>query len=291
MKKFNTFAEAYKELLNDVYHHPEYTCSPRGQEIKEILNYQFEITDSTSCLYGNERRSSQYKYIAGELIWYFSGSNDLDFISRYANFWTKIDRGGILNSAYGHLIFKEGYKTAEGISQFKWAHDALVKDKDSRQAIMHFNTPDHQYVGNLDFVCTLYGNFHIRNNKLHFSISMRSNDAILGLPTDIAFFSILHQQMHRLLKETYPDLELGSYTHKVDSIHIYDRHFALVEDMLAAEFIPEKLLMDKLNLVDSSGRMAKEMNMLHISARSEMFLDFSEHDSLLGWTSSKAFDN
>jgi len=40
---------------------------------------------------------------------------------------------------------------------------------------------------------------NIRDNKLNFSVSMRSNDAILGTPTDVAFFCLLQQQMLKLL--------------------------------------------------------------------------------------------
>jgi hypothetical protein len=66
---------------------------------------------------------------------------------------------------------------------------------------------------------------------------MRSNDLILGTPTDIAFFCLLQQQMLKLLQYKYPELELGTYTHIVHSIHIYERHFNLVREMLDKRFL------------------------------------------------------
>jgi thymidylate synthase len=52
---------------------------------------------------------------------------------------------------------------------------------------------------------------------------MRSNDLMLGLVYDLGWFISLMDDMVNDLKETYPDLQKGSYTHTVDSMHMYDR--------------------------------------------------------------------
>jgi thymidylate synthase len=192
----------YKDILIDLYYKPEFNSKPRNQSIKEKLNCSIEINNPTYGLYRNERRSSMYKYIAAELVWYFSGDNKLEFIEKYAKFWETIkNEDDTLNSAYGNLIFKE--LNEYGLTQWEWATSSLLKDKDTRQAILHFNNSSHQYSTNKDVVCTMYGIFHIRNNKLEFTLHMRSNDVILGLPTDMAFFTLLHQQMHSYLKKEY----------------------------------------------------------------------------------------
>lgn len=253
--KGSTFAECYRDLLWNLLKNPEYSCAPRGMTINEITNLSFTFTNPLSCLYDNERRGSQNKYIAAEFLWYFAGRRDLDFIQKYASFWKQVaNPDGTLNSAYGHLLFNR--KNEYGKTQWQWAYDSLVADKDSRQAIMHFNTPDHQWDGNKDFVCTLSGNFHIRENRLHFTINMRSNDAILGTATDVAFFCVLQIQMWKLLKNTYPDLELGSYTHFVHSMHIYERHFDLVSQMLEKDFTPVEIPVMTGNMVDKEGKSA-----------------------------------
>ncbi len=250
--KGQTFADVYQELLTELYSDPDCVSNPRGMACKEMLNVSLHIEDPEFPLYENERRSSQLRYIAGELLWYFAGRNDIDFISKYSKFWAHLDNGdGTVNSAYGNLIFRE--KNEHGVSQWQWAYDSLVADKDTRQAVLHYNKPSHQFKGNKDFVCTMYSNFHIRNNKLYLKTAMRSNDAILGTPTDIAFFCFLQQQMHRLLLPHYPKLELGSYTHTVDSMHIYERHFDLVKDMLANEFQAFSFPKIDHNLVDYKG--------------------------------------
>ena len=117
----------------------------------------------------------------------------------------------------------------------------MIKDSDSRQAIMHYNRPIHQYDKNGDFVCTLYSQFFIRNNKLYMTTCMRSMDLLYGYPFDVVFFTLMQQSMRLELLKYYPTLELGSYTHFVGSLHMYERNFDTFIEMNKNEYIPETL--------------------------------------------------
>jgi thymidylate synthase len=195
----NDFSSVYESSLKDLYYNPEYESAPRGLKIKENLGISLEILNPISCLYSNNRRGSQLRYISAEIMWYFLGRNDVEFIKEYASFWETIqNEDGTVNSSYGNLLFKKKNRFSK--TQYGWALDCLKNDSESRQAIMHFNLPEHQYDGNKDFVCTLYGIWQIRENRLNLTIHMRSNDAILGTPTDVAFFTLLQQQMLSHLK-------------------------------------------------------------------------------------------
>ena len=284
--KGESFAECYRDLLWNLIESPEYACAPRGMVINEITDFSFTFSNPLQCLYENTRRGSQEKYIAAEFLWYFGGRRDLEFIQKYASFWKQVaNPDGTLNSAYGYLLFNR--KNDHGKTQWEWAYDSLVSDKDTRQAIMHFNTPDHQWNGNKDFVCTLSGIFQIRENKLNFTITMRSNDAILGTATDVAFFCALQTQMWKLLRKTYSDLELGTYTHFVHSMHIYERHFELVREMLDEEFISIELPQMQDDLVDQKGKASEfvEAYIEHLEAGS--ILPSSENNSLEQWITKK----
>lgn len=225
----STFAELYQKAIEEVLHNPDYETAPRGKKIKEIENAVLQLDNPKSNLFKNEARDLPLKYLAGELLWYFSGRNDLAFISKFSSFWKAIaEKDGTCNSAYGNLLFKGMER-----SQYFWAYSKLVEDKDTRQAIIHFNRPSHQYQGNKDFVCTLVGVFQIRDNKLNFTIDMRSNDAFFGLTFDLPFFTMLQQQMLKHLRESvYPTLELGKYTHIAHSLHVYEKDFTILESML-----------------------------------------------------------
>ena len=256
-----SFADVYSQSLNDLYLNPQFETQPRGMKIKENLQVSLEIKNPLLSLYDNERRGSQNKYVAAELLWYFLGRNDVEFISEYASFWKMIqNEDGTVNSSYGNLLFKS--KNRYGTTQYQWALDCLKHDKDSRQAIMHFNLPEHQYHSNKDFVCTMYGIFHIRDNKLFLTINMRSNDAILGTATDIAFFTVLQQQALKHLQVEYPELTLGSYTHIVDSYHIYERHFDLVKEMISKEWTPVAFPKLKESLIHQDGKPTSPLMLL-----------------------------
>ena len=59
-------------------------------------------------------------------------------------------------------------------------------------------------------------------------VYMRSNDAYIGLPHDVFFFTMLQEVIARDLSMT-----LGSYKHVVGSLHLYDAHIALAKQFLA----------------------------------------------------------
>lgn len=258
--------------------------SARGTKSTELLDVALEVLDPTQCLYANEARGSQKKYIAAEFLWYYAGRNDVQFISKWAKFWESIQNSdGTVNSAYGNLIFKT--PNHAGLTQYQWALRSLIADKNTRQAVMHFNMPIHQYSGNKDFVCTMYTNCHIRDNRLYMSTFMRSNDAIWGTPTDVAFFCSLQIQMLSHLKQFYPDLELGTYTHVANSYHIYDRHYSLVEKMLANTFEPESIPRIGSDLIGVDGYPSQSLQTLMsaISSTEEQYLVFQDGNDLLKW--------
>jgi thymidylate synthase len=274
------FAEVYEEALFDLIRDPEYITQPRDMKIKESCDVALVIENPLSCLYTNPERSSQFKYIAAEFLWYFMGRNDVEYISKFAKFWESIQNSdGTVNSSYGNLLFTN--KNEHGMSQYQWALESLIRDKDSRQAILHFNLPIHQRHGNKDFVCTVYGIFQIRNNKLNFTIHMRSNDVILGLPTDVAFFATLQSQMLKHLRQhgNYHDLELGTYTHMANSFHIYERHFDLANRMISHKFEPISIPAVEHNLITEDGSPTSAFSYL-----------FDVQDRVVGGTGDDLFD-
>ena len=232
---FNSFAESYKYLANELVNNPEYQTSPRGLKINEILNQTIIINNPYSNLFSNEIREPSLRYLKEELKLYFSGNNKVKDFEAASKFWGKISDDGITtNSAYGHLLFVKKNKLT-CITQWEWAKRSLIKDKYTRQAIMHLNRPGHQK-DTLDFPCTMYLNFHIRNNKLNLIVRMRSNDILFGVFYDYSFFMLLMQCMKLELNKVYPELELGSYTHSADSLHLYEKDFEVIKSALNYQF-------------------------------------------------------
>jgi thymidylate synthase len=261
--KANNFAQIYHDLLDEAFNRPHYVTSPRGLLIKELTNIEIHLTDPTNNLFTNYVRSPKLEYLYPELLWYFSGRNDLQFISKYSKFWNNIaNSDGTVNSAYGYLLFTE--LNDDHMSEYEWAYQSLINDRDTRQAILRFNKPRHSYVGNKDFVCTLNGIFHIRerNDKyyLDFTTTMRSQDMWFGIVYDIPFYTLLQQQMLLHLKRSkYPYLLLGEYRHYVLSEHIYQKDFNNVEKMLKYDFIPYQTPRVEAFLIHPNGKPTEQL--------------------------------
>lgn len=263
MKIYETIHDAYLGSLADIYDNPEYVCAPRGQKVREVLNYSFKVLNpvNESIITKDLERNEVIKsYTKKECELYDSGTNSAEDFGQASKFWLKLQNpDGTVNSAYGHLVkFKKSHgnpiyemqsrmkavsmdETEEYLKQnavnmmrtpYEWCLDSLRSDKDTRQAIMRFSLPEHFYKGNKDFTCTLSGTFHIREDKLNLSIHMRSNDLMLGLVFDLPWFVSLMDDMVSDLKDIYPDLQKGYYVHTVDSMHLYDKDEQKILKML-----------------------------------------------------------
>ena len=278
----STFAFAYQKLCNEILALPEHEVGPRGLQTKELRNVQLTIQNPLSNLFWTEYRQPDERYLAGELLWYFRASNLLEDIKPYSKFWDKLVNpdGRTLNSAYGYLLFRGKQ------SEWNWAYTKLVQDKNTRQSIIRFNKPVHSFEGNKDFVCTLTGIFHIREDKLYLTINMRSSDMWFGLTYDVPFFTLLLQQMRLQLLPTYPNLKIGYFTMNLASAHIYERNYCDVHKMLADTIEPDQLPEMKVSFIKPTGAMTREFTLLTTAILTNE--EFTIEDELYRWIYDKA---
>jgi thymidylate synthase len=112
----------------------------------------------------------------------------------------------------------------------------LRKDKDSRRAMMIYTRPSMQYEynknGMSDFICTNTVQCLIRNNKLIYIINQRSCDAVFGAKNDLFWGRYIQKKLYNDLIEDYPELKLGDIIHQVGSLHVYERHFKFIEELI-----------------------------------------------------------
>ena len=229
----SSFQECCKELL-------EYgvETSPRGEKVKEIINYSIVIDDPRNRVITFPERKTSMKYLFGEFIWYLSGSPNVQDINLYSKFWEAIAKeDGTVNSNYGTRIF--GHSKLYPYNQWNKAKELLQKDKDSRQAIIRINHAEDYTYANKDVPCTLTLQFFIRNNALHLVVNMRSNDIWRGYCNDQFQFTMLQELMMLELREFYPELQLGKYYHNAASMHIYELHFEAAKKIIANGNIQE----------------------------------------------------
>ena len=245
--KGSSFADLYTKVMDKVYNDPDYEASPRGLKVKECLNAVLELENPLNNLFkcpSDKSLTLPTGYTKKEIALYLYATDQVSLFNKASMFWDKIKNkdGKTINSAYGNLIFNPSL--ADGRSQFDWAYDCLKADKDSRQAFMRFNNTSHQYEGVKDLPCTFIGIFHIRDNKLNFTIEMRSNDIVKGLIHDEPSFTLFQWLMFKKLQDTvYPDLELGTYTHIANSLHLYETDFELTKKRLDAGLVENHFTM------------------------------------------------
>jgi thymidylate synthase len=155
----------------------------------------------------------------GELLWYLSASNDLQFISYYIQRYNDESEDGIsVYGGYGPRFFKMHGK----IDQITNVIKLLKKRPTSRRAVIQlFDAADIDEERRQEIPCTCTLQFIIRKGKLHMFTTMRSNDAFYGLPHDVFTFTMIQELLARILK-----VEVGTYKHFVASLHLYEEHVA-----------------------------------------------------------------
>ena len=228
--KFDSLDSAFRTLLHNVNSFGEEVNS-RGSKQRELLFQQFEIEDPTELMIYSQARKFSSTYATAEWLWYLSKNPAVNNIGKLAKIWRQIqDEDGEVESNYGVYLF----------TQWEWAINELLDDNDTRRATLVINQPHHKGKNKLDYPCTQYLQFFIRNNKLHLGVAMRSNDIIFGFCNDVFTFALFQQLMLNELNERGAGVELGSYHHHAGSLHLYERHFAMAEEILAESPVIER---------------------------------------------------
>lgn len=216
--KSNSINKLYRGICSDVYFN-----GLNVNNTKELIDVELILTDLNNPVINLEDcKNPSIKYLLAENIWYAYGSQDVNFIGKFAHKWYEItDDGYTSNSAYGNIL-----KYRFNFNQIEKIIDMFCKDKNTRRAILILNNPNENIDKTLDEQCTVYIQLFIRNNKLNMHVYMRSNDLILGLPYDIpAFVGLQKWIWYRLLCHNeingFDKIQLGFYYHHVGSIHYY----------------------------------------------------------------------
>lgn len=191
-------------------------------DTREIIGQLITIQDITDNIV--TARDISIPYLCGELLWYFLGRNDLEFMSKFSSMWEKLsDDGKTLNSSYGHIIF-----TKHGFDQLQTIIDLLKIAPNTRRAVININVPNAHVIDTKDEPCTIALQFYIRNNALNLIVMMRSNDIWFGFPYDITFFTELQKYVALEL-----GISFGTYTHFATSLHVYNRDYEKIKALAA----------------------------------------------------------
>lgn len=133
----------------------------------------------------------------------------------------------------GILDFKIGhgwdYTYHDRISkQLPFIYSELRRNPESRRAVIDVRDwKADTKKGNTSPACLQHIQYFIRNNKLHCKVLMRSNDAPEATFMNMFAFIMLQKRVADRM-----GVEMGSYTHRANSFHCYEKDFKLLESYM-----------------------------------------------------------
>lgn len=206
------------ERLQDIY----LDAGP-AHDMIELTNVSFMVER------GWLLREPDMDYVDREINWYEQQSlNIYDIPGKTPRIWkTVADPNGRINSNYGWCIYHP-----DNGDQFKHVSRELMRNPNSRRAVMYYTRPtmhiDQHTNGMEDHMCTYAVQYFIRQRvdgpKLDAHVYMRSNDAVFGYNNDCAWQKHVHTHLSQVL-----DVPKGDLFWNAGSLHVYPRHYSLLE--------------------------------------------------------------
>ena len=201
-------------------------------KVIELENYTYTLPP-----YGRwcnfDARKINVDYVKHEFLWYLRGdAYDLEILDHAAMWKTLVNTSppiNTINSNYGQYIFGAAENRENRSTLFDYVINTLKKDPNSRRASMTILSRNHLLSRTNDYPCTYALNFRIRENQLKMSVHMRSQDAVFGMGNDAPCFSFIQEMVYAALLDEYPELLMGEYHHICDSLHVYEKHFEVME--------------------------------------------------------------
>lgn len=147
---------------------------------------------------------------------------------------------GELGNVYGKQWRAWETSTGETIDQLKDVIETIKKSPDSRRLIVSAWNPEDVPSNMALPPCHSLFQFYVSDGKLSCQLYQRSADIFLGIPFNIASYSLL---THLVAHEC--GLDVGEFIHTLGDAHIYNNHIEQIELQLSRE--PKCLPILKLN--------------------------------------------
>jgi thymidylate synthase len=137
---------------------------------------------------------------------------------------------------FGNTYRREGYVHFKEVDQLKSLIEGIIADPHGRRHILTAWNP-----GEIESMalppCHCFAQFYIADGKLSCQMYQRSCDMFLGVPFNIASYSLL---THLIAQEC--NLGVGEFVHVLGDAHIYLNHVEQVKEQLSREPLPAPTL-------------------------------------------------
>jgi len=230
----------YLELCEHILKNGVKKADRTGTGTISIFGYQmrFDLRAGFPLL---TTKKLHLKSIVYELLWFLRGDTNVKYLQengvRIWNEWA--DENGDLGPIYGHQW--RSWRTAEGktVDQISQVIEEIKRNPDSRRLVV-----SAWNVGDLPKMklppCHVLFQFYVANGELSCQLYQRSADVFLGLPFNIASYSLLTMMIAQVC-----GLKPGEFIHTIGDAHIYLNHIDQVKLQLTRE--PRPLPVMKIN--------------------------------------------
>ncbi len=236
----------YLELLQKIMDEGAQKHDRTGTGTKSIFGHQmrFNLAEGFPLL---TTKKVHLKSIIYELLWFLKGDTNIKYLNdNGVRIWDEwADEKGDLGPVYGkQWTAWKGYN-GETYNQIAYVQDQIRNNPDNRRMIVSgWNVADLQSLiagkKTAPPPCHTMFQFYVANNKLSCQLYQRSADTFLGVPFNIASYSLLTMMMAQVTGR-----ELGDFVHTFGDVHIYNNHFDQVKLQLSRQ--PKALPTMKIN--------------------------------------------
>ena len=211
--------QSYLALLQHIIDHGVKKSDRTGTGTISVFGYQlrFDLASGFPLL---TTKKLHLKSIVYELLWFLRGDTNTQYLREHGvTIWDEwADAQGELGPVYGRQW--RSWPTADGntIDQMTEVVQSIQENPDSRRLIV-----SAWNVGELEQMalppCHLLFQFYVADGKLSCQLYQRSADVFLGVPFNIASYSLLTLMMAQVT-----NLEPGEFILTLGDAHLYTNH-------------------------------------------------------------------
>ncbi|MFZ4081773.1 MAG: thymidylate synthase [Pirellula sp.] len=220
--------QQYLDLLQRIYDHGDAKADRTGTGTRSIFGAQmrFSLEDSFPLL---TTKKLSFRFIAFELFWFLRGETNIEYLKEHkVTIWDEwADADGELGPVYGKQWRSWECPDGRTVDQISQVQEAIRTSPDSRRLIVSaWNVADIDKM-KLPPCHTLF-QFYVSNGRLSCQLYQRSADMFLGVPYNIASYSLL-----TVLMAQSTGLQPGEFIHTLGDAHIYDNHMEQCREQLS----------------------------------------------------------
>ena len=218
----------YETLLEHCYKTGVDKSDRTGVGTRSVFGYQmrFNLAEGFPLV---TTKKLHIRSIVHELLWFLSGSSNIKYLhDNGVSIWDEwADENGDLGPVYG--VQWRSWPAPDGrkIDQISNLIEGIKRNPDSRRHLVVAWNPAEVDKMALP-PCHCLFQFYVANGKLSYQLYQRSCDIFLGVPFNIASYSLL---THMVAQQCY--LEVGDFVWTGGDCHIYKNHFEQVELQLS----------------------------------------------------------